>query len=236
VLILLPAPQTKAKALDGAPFDPDELSFPELADTRARIGAALAGSGGDRASDPAAPAHELYRGSMFVGLDYESFDAAARRRAQRWVVLVSARWGALRLNDEVPPYRLNMCFRLPGLGHAPQAWQPSLAKVLPAAAGRGLVVDGRVAGYAVAWRPKGALADRTVAMKPVRDLKSGKGPASQNATHIRGVVAHRIVQDNIDPSRPEELAEALSAHFEVQLRKGVGPGKTHELRIVTPDA
>jgi cytoplasmic iron level regulating protein YaaA (DUF328/UPF0246 family) len=96
------------------------------------------------------------------------------------------------------------------------------------------VVDFRSAGYATAWRPTGALAERTVVVKVFRDRDGKRGAASHNAKQTRGLVVRRIVTDAVDPRRPEGLAEALSEHFEVDLRRPDRPGRTWELHVVEP--
>jgi cytoplasmic iron level regulating protein YaaA (DUF328/UPF0246 family) len=151
-------------------------------------------------------------------------------------VVISALWGAVRLGDRIPAYRLNMCGRLPGLAHLTDVWRGPLADVLPDAARRGVVVDCRSAEYATAWRPTGALAERTVVIKVFRNHDGTRGAVSHNAKHTRGLVVRRIVTDAIDPRRPEGLAEALSAHFEVDLRRPDRPGRAWALHVVEPSA
>ena len=124
---------------------------------------------------PAAPADAVYDGALYRAIGLDGLDGPSRARARAWIVVVSALWGAVRLGDRIAPYRLNLCGRLPNLGHLPQVWQTPLAAVLPAAAGDGLIVDCRQAEYLTAWRPTGELAERTVAVKAVRDLGSGRG-------------------------------------------------------------
>ena len=151
-------------------------------------------------------------------------------------MVVSALWGAVRLGDRIPPYRLDMCGRLPGLAHLTDVWRGPLADVLPAAARRGIVVDCRSAEYATAWRPTGVLAERSVVVRVFRDLDGTRGAVSHNAKRTRGLVVRRIVTGAIDPRRPEGLAEALSEHFEVDLRRPDRPGRTWELHVLEPHA
>ncbi len=256
MLVLLPASETKAAVGRGRPFDLAGLSFPPLAPTRAAVLEALAevsaqpdalrrlGVPAGRADTvrlnvhlpdvPTEPAGAVYAGPLYAGIGLRDLDPASRRRARAWIVVISALWGAVRLGDRIPPYRLNMCGRLPGLGHLPDVWRAPLADVLPAAAGDGVVVDCRVAGYATAWRPGGSLAERTVVLRVLRDRETGRGAASSRAKHARGLVVRRILTDAIDPPRPEELAEALVPHFELDLRQPDRPRRPWELRVVDP--
>jgi cytoplasmic iron level regulating protein YaaA (DUF328/UPF0246 family) len=256
VLILLPPSETKTTVRRGKPLDPAGLSFPPLAPTRAAVLEALmeVSASPDATSRltvpaslsdvvrrnvelrnaPTAAAETVYSGVLYDALGLADLDSASRRRARAWIVVISALWGAVRLGDRIPPYRLNMCGRLPGLAHLPRVWRGPLADVMPAAARGGLVVDCRSAEYATAWRPTGALAERTVVVKVFRDSDGKRGAVSHNAKHTRGLVVRRIVTDAIDPRRPQGLAEALGEHFEVCLRRPDQPGRTWELHVAEP--
>jgi cytoplasmic iron level regulating protein YaaA (DUF328/UPF0246 family) len=258
VLILLPPSETKAVVRRGKPLDPAALSFPSLAPVRAAVLAGLIeASGRDDAMArlgvgasleelvrrnvalaelPTATAEAVYSGVLYDALDAGSLTGSARRRARSWIVVVSALWGAVRLGDRIPPYRLSMCGRLPGLPPLGGLWRPALASVLPAAAGRGLIVDCRSSDYAAAWRPDGELAARTVAVKVVREVGGQRSAVSHNAKHTRGLVARTIVSTGLDVRRPEALAEGLSSVYELDLRPPARPGRTWELSVVEPGA
>jgi cytoplasmic iron level regulating protein YaaA (DUF328/UPF0246 family) len=247
VLILLPASERKTPVSCGAPFDAGRLSFPSLAPTREAVLDALTAVSGEpdatkrlgvpaSLSDvvlanvalrdaPAAPVGTVYAGPLYEGFGAPAFDAAARRRARTWIVAISALWGAVRLHDRIPPYRLNMCGRLPGLAHLTDVWRGPLGGVLPGSARRGLVVDCRSGEYATAWRPSGELAERTVVVRV--------GVASSyDAKYLRGLLARRIVTDAIDPRQPAELAGALSEHFKLELRPPDRPSRPWDLRVI----
>jgi cytoplasmic iron level regulating protein YaaA (DUF328/UPF0246 family) len=256
VLILLPASDTKTPVPRGKPLDHAGLSFPPLASTRTAVLEALidvsAGPDAtqrlgvpDSLSDvvrrnaalrdaPTAAAERVYSGVLYDGIGLVDLDPASRRRARAWIVVISALWGAVRLGDFIPPYRLDMCGRLPGLAHLTDVWRGPLADVLPAAARRGVIVDCRSGEYATAWRPNGSLAERTVVLRVVRDLDRKRGAPSYSAKHTRGLVVRRILTDAIDPRQPEGLAEAMSEHFEVELVRPERPGRAWELRVVEP--
>ena len=61
-----------------------------------------------------------------------------------------------------------------------------------------------------------------------------RGAGSHSAKHTRGLVVRQIVTGAVNPRRPESLAEALSKHFEVDLRPPDRPGRTWALHVVEP--
>jgi len=253
VLILLPPSEGKAVGSRGRALDLDRLSFPELSETRAAVVDALVEASGrgdaldvlgvpkgakdqvernvDLWSAPTLPASSLYTGVLYDALDLPSLDAAAKRRAARRLVVVSALFGALRPSDKVPSYRLSMDVDLPGVGKLAATWRDPLDEVLPAAAGRGLVVDMRSSTYVAAWKPTGGLAERTVAVHVVREEAGKRSVVSHMAKHTRGLVARWLLETGVDPKTPEALAEALAADHTVELDQPKA-GKPRRLEIV----
>src|SRR5690606_38381630 len=163
VLILLPPSESKSTRSRGKPADPAALSFRELVAPRRTVAAELAavsarpdahevlgvspGLAEEVARNtrldtaPALAVRDLYTGVLYDALDLAGLDAAARRPATRWVAVVTALHGALRLNDRVAPYRLSRGVTLPGTGPLARHWRPHLDETLTAAAGTGVVVD-----------------------------------------------------------------------------------------------
>lgn len=255
MLILLPPSEGKAVGTRGAPLDLDALSFPELNGLRRKVvdvlvdvsarpdalevlgapkGAAdRVAANVDLWAAPTLRAADLYTGVLYDALDLGSLDATAKRRAGRRLVVVSALFGALRPGDRVPSYRLSMGVDLPGVGPLAPAWREPLDGVLPAAAGRGVVVDLRSSTYVAAWKPAGPLAERTVAVHVVRDGPGGRTAVSHMAKHTRGLVARRLLTSGADPRRPEELAEELGAAFSVTIDEPK-PGRPRRLEVVEP--
>jgi uncharacterized protein len=231
VLILLPPSETKTERTRGRPADPSRLSFPELTDRRAAVARELAAvsAAADAparlgvsanltadiarntrlASSPAVTAADLYTGVLYDALDLPSLDPAARRRAGRWLVVVSALYGALRPGDKVAPYRLSMGVNLGALGPLAAVWREPLAEVLPRVAGRGVVVDCRSSTYAAAWAPRGPLADRWVQVRVPG--------ATHMAKHTRGLVARHLCQVGTDARTPQALAQVAEQAFETTL-------------------
>ncbi|MGW5238164.1 YaaA family protein [Monashia sp. NPDC004114] len=243
MLILLPPSEGKSQRRLGASLDLSDLSFPELTPMRESvIVAATQVSARPDAfevlrvspnlvedverntrllSAATAPAGHVYSGVLYDALGFDSLDTASRRRALRRVVIVSALFGAVRLGDSIPAYRLHLCVHLPGIGPLAAAWRPELAPVLEREAGRRLIVDCRSSTYAAAWAPKGALAERRV-------LITVPG-ASHMAKHTRGLVTRRLVQAPERPNHPEDLADLLADTFDVALTEPPRPGHPWQL-------
>lgn len=239
MLILLPPSETKQTRPRGRPVDLERLSFPELTDTRRRVADALAATSEEPdaatrlgvsanlveeiarntrlTSAPALPAQDLYTGVLYDALDVGSLDAAALRRARRWVVVVSALYGAVRLRDRVAPYRASMAVNLEGVGPLASAWRPELARVLPEAAGRGVVVDCRSSTYVAAWAPEEELARRWVQIRVPG--------ATHMAKHTRGLVTRALCEAGVDARTPARLVEVLEPGFEVALHAPARAGR-----------
>ncbi|WP_153395247.1 YaaA family protein, partial [Ornithinicoccus halotolerans] len=223
MLVLLPPSEGKATRARGRSLDLAALTLPELTGPRERVLAELSAvSARDDAPDvlgvgagvaaevarntrlrsaPTLPAGQLYTGVLYDALDLPTLDAASRRRASRRVLVSSALFGALRLTDRVPPYRLAMGVTLPGTGPLARFWRPHLAPVLPALVGRGLVVDCRSSGYAASWPVPAELADRWLVVRVPG--------ATHRAKHTRGLVARALVSEPADPQQPTRLADRL---------------------------
>jgi cytoplasmic iron level regulating protein YaaA (DUF328/UPF0246 family) len=175
---------------------------------------------------PSAPAGEVYTGVLYDALGLATLDTASRRRANRWLVVVSALHGALRPGDRIAPYRLSMGATLPGLGPLAGVWRPALESVLPEAAGAGVVVDCRSAAYAAAWRPSGALAHRWVQVRVPG--------ASHMAKHTRGLVARHLCQAGVSARSVPALAEVVAGSFRTELHAPARQGAPWVLDVTAP--
>lgn len=248
MLILLPPSESKAGRSRGRSLAWDALSFPALTDQRRAIARALAkvsahedaaatlGVSANLASEvarnlvleasPALPAARVYSGVLYEALDYASLDSAARRRANRWLVVVSALFGAVRPTDAIVPYRLSMDVNLPGIGPLAAAWRPELSGVLPDAAGRGVVVDCRSSTYAAAWTPHGPLAERWIQIRVPG--------ATHMAKHTRGLVARHLCQAGADARSVPALVDVVARRFRVSLAEPTRPGKPWILDAAVP--
>lgn len=241
VLVLLPPSEGKAIPSGGASVDLGSLVLPELTPQRERLltaveklgrgsrktGLARLGIGPGLAAElernatlrsaPAAPAAEVYTGVLFQRLDLASLPAGARARAGERLLIASALWGVVRLEDPIPAYRLSISAKLPRLGGLAAWWRPALTAALPRG---GLVVDLRSQSYAAAWRP----ADGTVVEVRAFVERAGRRTVvSHMAKATRGDVARLLVVAPHTPTDPEGVAAlAQAAGLRVELTPAQG--------------
>ena len=261
MLVLLPPSEGKSAPRRGKPLDLATLSFPELTATRDRVVDALtrlASRHPARAlevlglsprqtdeverdaaleSAPTATASAVYTGVLYEALDLASLDAAARRRAQRTLVVQSALFGALRPGDRIPAYRLSGDVSLPGLGGVSALWRDPLATAMPAAAGRGIVVDLRSGTYASMWKPTGDVATRTIAVRVLQELPDGtRTVVSHFNKATKGRLVRHWLENAVDARDAEELADACeAAGVVVELADRPASGKVRRLDVVVTD-
>jgi cytoplasmic iron level regulating protein YaaA (DUF328/UPF0246 family) len=248
--ILLPPSEGKTAPASGPPLDLGTLTHPELTPQRERIldvverlgrggtktGLARLGIGpgltdelernADLRTAPTAPAAALYSGVLFQRLDLSSLSPAARVRAGERILVASALWGVVGLDDHIPAYRLSIGADLPRLPGLASFWRAPLAAVLPA---EGLVVDCRSGGYAAAWRPAvGPL----VEVRVVVERDGRRTVVSHLAKATRGDVARLLAEAPAAPQDPEAVAAILeAAGLRVELASADGPRRV--LDVIT---
>jgi uncharacterized protein len=255
VLVLLPPSEGKATARRrGASVAVDRLSFPALGPAREQLLDLLIetssrpdaqrrlGVGDSVLSEVAANVHlrrtpattagQVFTGVLYDALDLAGLDPAARRRAARQVVVSSALWGALRLGDRIPPYRLGITADLPGIGPLATWWRPHLERSMREAAGTSVIVDCRSAGYAAMWSPSAAQSGRWVAVRVLREVAGQRSVVSHLAKLTRGQLTRHLLSTSGAPRSPLHVAEIAGQAFAVELTAPPRPGRPWTLDVV----
>ncbi|AUG76954.1 hypothetical protein CFP65_2096 [Kitasatospora sp. MMS16-BH015] len=264
MLVLLPPSEGKADSGAGAPLALDGLSSAELTGARAAVLDALVelcqgdpdvaqevlglskGLRGEIARNAglreagALPAGEVYTGVLFDALGLAKLDEAAYARAERTLLVFSGLWGAVRIGDRIPPYRCSMGVKLPPLGALGAYWRGQLGEALPAAAGRGLVLDLRSSAYAAAWKPAGELIGRTATVRVLHEREVDGVLKRSVVSHFNKATKGRIVRDLLvagaEPASPGELVDALTGlGYRVEVSAEGTARKTWQLDVVVDE-
>jgi cytoplasmic iron level regulating protein YaaA (DUF328/UPF0246 family) len=139
------------------------------------------------------PALDRYNGVVYQGLAAGSLKAAARRVADRSVLIFSGGLGVVAGDELVPWYRIPASARLPKAGTVASLWRKTLAATIPSIVGDEFVVDLRSSDYAGLWRPiPGAvLAVRVLQRRP---SGSGEQVVSFHSKLVKGQLTRAIVE------------------------------------------
>nr|WP_203593965.1 peroxide stress protein YaaA [Streptomyces sp. SID9124] len=261
---MLPPSEGKAASGRGAPLKPESLSLPGLAGARGEVLQALVelcvadeekarevlglseGLRGEIAKNAelrtagTRPAGELYTGVLYDALGLGSLDAAARRLAGKTLLVFSGLWGAVRVGDRIPPYRCSMGVKLPGLGALGAFWRTPMAEVMPEAAGEGLVLDLRSSAYTAAWKPKGAVAERTASVRVLQSQIVDGVEKRSVVSHFNKATKGRMVRDLLlagaRPAGPAELVTVLrDLGYVVEAEAPARAGRPWQLDVVVTE-
>nr|WP_202513654.1 MULTISPECIES: peroxide stress protein YaaA [unclassified Streptomyces] len=261
---MLPPSEGKAASGRGAPLKPESLSLPGLAGARGEVLDALVelcvadeekarevlglseGLRGEIAKNAelrtagTRPAGELYTGVLYDALGLGSLDASARRLAGKSLLVFSGLWGAVRVGDRIPPYRCSMGVKLPGLGALGAFWRAPMAEVMPEAAGEGLVLDLRSSAYTAAWKPKGAVAERTASVRVLQSQIVDGVEKRSVVSHFNKATKGRMVRDLLlagaRPAGPAELVTVLrDLGYVVEAGAPARAGRPWQLDVVVTE-
>ncbi|MEN9693111.1 MAG: hypothetical protein RLZZ330_755, partial [Actinomycetota bacterium] len=167
------------------------------------------------------PAIEIYNGVLFDAFDYQNLSAAAKKTADKSIIITSALFGLLRTQDAIPHYRLSGSVSLPKIGSFQKVWQPVINEVL-SSQNFDLVIDLRSGTYAKFWQPTENLISKTVVIKIMSRVGKGKATKkiaiSHNNKHTKGLIARDLVGLKAQPKNQAQLLKSLeSLGYEVEV-------------------
>jgi len=211
LVILLPPSEGKAPGGSGPAWTVEEGAYgPALAMGRTRVANALKRAKGGTAKQLGAkgdlltaakaanleavggltlPAHERFTGVVWGHLDPPSLPAAARRRAEDGVLVISALTGLTAWADPVPDFRLKLSASVPPVGNVAAFWRPRLSPVLNDHLAGHTVVDLLPNEHRAAWIPE---PDRYDLLRPVLLHRDGK-PAGHGGKAAKGLLARALL-------------------------------------------
>jgi cytoplasmic iron level regulating protein YaaA (DUF328/UPF0246 family) len=246
-LILLPPSEGKAPGGDGPPWAADTMAVGlddrrrsvmaalvramRWSETRRRDllgvkGAALASATeADRvvADSPTMAAIDRYTGVLYDALDHTSLPAAARRRMDDTVLVLSGLWGVVAPSDPIPDYKLKMGASLPRLGRLSTWWRPALSDQVAARADRRRVWNLLPLEHAAALAGPLGVEEVSVAF-----LEPGRGGGLVAVSHWNKLLKGALVRHLLEhPSTgPDDLADwehPLGFRLDPGLTEAEGP-------------
>ena len=264
MFILLPPSEGKATSGEGPRLDPGALTLPELAPARERVVTALTElcSGPedtarevlglslsqtdalkrnlDLATAPTLRAADLYTGVLYDRLGLPGLLAEHGARVRERVLVFSGLWGVVGPADQLPPYRLSMGVKLPPLGGLGAYWRKEMVGPLGELTEGSRLVDCRSSTYAAAFKPSGAAAERTVAVRVLREREvdgvAKRSVVSHMAKATRGDIARVLVGEDVRARTPEELVSALrDLGHTAELPPAGRPGTARTMDVVVRD-
>jgi len=204
MLILLPPSEGKSSPESGELLNLTNLSFDtELCDVRTSLITNLIANAKCR------PAHEIYSGVLYQALNWEGLPKSAQNRGKKSVVIISALFGALRLNDYIPSYKVKMKNSI---------WKEAVTRALDPLESD-LVIDCRSSTYAGAWTPDPT---RTVAIRVFKVDGRKRTVITHMSKKYRGELTRLLLLEPVPPATPAQLAKIASRAFECELVKADG--------------
>lgn len=232
MLILLPPSEGKAAPTTGAPLDLSSVSVPVLTAAREQVIEALVafcatqpdqamtqlaipktqpelvGLNAALRDSPTAPASQIYTGVVYDALSFDTLSTPAKARAHGHVMVTSSVFGLVGLADLIPSYRLSGGSSLPGLGGVQAHWRTHLGAGITDSVGDGLLVDLRSGTYAAFWKPT-PIAERSATVRVLHERAGVRKVVSHFNKATKGRIVRALLEADLTPTSPGELAEAL---------------------------
>ena len=149
-------------------------------------------------------ASNIYSGVLYNALDYTSLSTAAQARANSSIVIISAAFGAIRLNDVIPYYKFKI---------DPATWKKPLSLALYGLDNE-LVIDCRSSTYATVWTPDPS---KTVGIRVFKKVAGQLKVITHMSKLTRGEVTRYLVSQAKNPRTPQELHKLLNKEFNCRL-------------------
>jgi len=201
VLILLPPSENKNQAPESPAVSLDNLSFAEHL-TKARI-RAISEHDPSLFEAATSSAIDLYSGVLYKSLEYKTLSATAKRRADSQIIIISALFGALRLQDQVPLYKAKI---------KSSHWKLPLAEALEGLDSE-LVIDCRSSTYSNVWKPNPL---RTVAIRVFQEKAGERSIITHMSKKYRGEFTRLLLRSKTINS-PEALYSLASKNYDCEL-------------------
>ena len=155
------------------------------------------------------PALSVYTGVLYQALDWASLSAAAKKRGEISIAIISAKYGAVRPSDRIESYKEKIDNK--------KMKDVVAAKLDPIKTG--LIVDCRSSTYKTVWR---APIDITVEVRVSTVVDGVRTVVTHMSKKTRGEITRWLLQSRSMPKTPEDLYAIVSEKYPCALTPSDG--------------
>jgi len=155
------------------------------------------------------PAISVYTGVLYQALDWPSLTMAAKKRGTASVVIISAKYGAVRPDQLIESYKEKIDNK---------AMREPVAKILDAIK-TDLIVDCRSSTYKTVWHSP---VDKTVEVRISTVVDGVRTVITHMSKKTRGEITRWLLQSRSVPKTPEDLYAIVSEKYPCALTPSHG--------------
>ena len=156
-----------------------------------------------KSADPGA-AIQVYTGVLYAALGWNTLSKAQQKLGQSSIMIISAKYGALRPLDPIEPYKEKIDNK---------EMAPKVAAVLNQITSE-LIIDCRSSTYQTVWQSP---IEKTVEIKVFATVEGQKKVITHMSKKSRGEVARLLLQTENEITNPHQLHALVSQAFTCNL-------------------
>ena len=147
---------------------------------------------------------QVYTGVLYAALGWNTLSKAQQKLAQASIIIISAKYGALRPQDLIEPYKEKIVNK---------EIAPKVAAVLDAISTE-LIIDCRSSTYQTVWQSP---VEKTVEVKVFTTVDGEKKVITHMSKKTRGEVTRHLLQSENPITNPHQLHAWVSHSFNCTL-------------------
>ena len=146
------------------------------------------------------PAIDVYNGVLYQALGWSTLSASAKKRAEKSLVIISAKYGAITPLSKIENYKEKIDNK---------KMAPLVAKTLDALKPE-LIIDCRSSTYKTVWQSP---VDKTVEIHVSTVVDGVRKVVTHMSKKTRGEIARLLLQSRSMPNSPEDLYAIVSETY-----------------------
>ena len=162
-----------------------------------------------KATTKPTPAISVYTGVLYQALDWPSLSVAAKKRGMGSVVIISAKYGAVRPDQLIESYKEKIDNK---------AMRQPVSQILGAIS-TDLIVDARSSTYKTVWRSP---VEKTVELRISTVVHGVRTVVTHMSKKTRGESTRWLLQSRSVPKTPEDLYAIVSEKYPCALTPSDG--------------